>query len=41
MRFESWLGYHELESQLEKSPNYPQNQQLLEYIERAKQHAEG
>jgi tetratricopeptide (TPR) repeat protein len=29
------------EQLLEKNPNYPQKQQLLEYIERAKQHAKG
>jgi hypothetical protein len=41
VQFESWLGYHKLESQLEKNPNCQQKQLLLAYIERAKQPAEG
>jgi hypothetical protein len=36
VRFQSRLGWL-----LEKNPNYPQKQQLQEYIEKAKQHAKG
>jgi len=42
VRFQSRLGYHKPERWLlEKNPNYPQKQQLQEYIEKAKQHAKG
>jgi hypothetical protein len=41
MQFESWLGYHKIESQLVMDPNHPQKQQLLEYIVSDRQHAEG
>jgi hypothetical protein len=35
------LDDHKPESQLEKNPNYPQKQQLQEYVSKAKQHAKG